>query len=162
MLNRLVIAILIIIAIGIVYRIWIYVTLQRRIRSGLRLDAYQIGRPAILYFTTPDCVPCKTIQQPALERIESIYGNRVQIIKIDATIQPKLADAWGVLSVPTTFIIDQEGRPRGVNHGTAGEERLKSQLQAIGEMGMEAESIDSKISARTIYVRDHDPSDSSS
>ncbi|MCH7587825.1 MAG: thioredoxin family protein [Chloroflexi bacterium] len=162
MLNRLVLAIVIIIAVGIAYRIWIYVTLQRRIRSGLRLDAYQIGRPAILYFTTPDCIPCKTIQQPALDRIANIYGNRVQIIKVDATIQPKLADAWGVLSVPTTFIIDAKGRPRGVNHGPAGEKRLKSQLQAIGELGAEAESIDRKIGAQTIYSRDHDPSDSTS
>lgn len=150
MLNRLVLAILIIIAVGIVYRIWIYVTLQRRIRSGLRLDAYQIGRPAILYFTTPDCIPCKTIQQPALERIASTYGNRVQIIKIDATVQPKLADAWGVLSVPTTFIIDARGRPRGVNHGTASEKRLKSQLREIGELGAEAESSDSKLNTHTL------------
>lgn len=162
MLTRLAIAIVVIIAVWIVYRIWNYVTFQRRIRSGLRLDAYQFGRPAILYFTTPDCVPCKTIQQPALERISSIYGNRVQIIKVDATIQPNLADAWGVLSVPTTFIIDSEGRPRGVNHGTASEERLKSQLRAIGELGAGAEAIDSKISARAIYARDHDPSDGTS
>ena len=26
------------------------------------------NKPVIVYFTTPDCVPCKTVQRPALDR----------------------------------------------------------------------------------------------
>ncbi len=58
----------------------------------------------------------------------------LQLIEIDVTIQPNLADAWGVLSLPTTFIIDSIGQPRGVNHGVAMEEKLLAQLEKIGEI----------------------------
>jgi len=33
--------------------------------------------------------------------------------------QPEIASQWGVLSVPTTFVIDAQGNPRYVNHGVA-------------------------------------------
>jgi hypothetical protein len=41
-----------------------------------------------------------------------------------------VADYWGVLSAPTTFIIDARGQPRAVNHGLASMEKLLRQLEA--------------------------------
>jgi hypothetical protein len=58
----------------------------------------------------------------------------LQIFEIDATAQPRLADAWGVLSVPTTFLIDAAGRPRRVNHGAVRAGALMAQLVAIGAL----------------------------
>ena len=103
--------------------------LRRRAKRGLGIAEIEVGRPAVLYFTTPDCLPCRTVQRPALHSLQEHFGERIQIITVDAYQNPKLADAWGVLSVPTTFIIDHQGRPRGVNHGVARYERLKSQLE---------------------------------
>ncbi|NIR96491.1 MAG: thioredoxin family protein, partial [Gammaproteobacteria bacterium] len=73
------------------------------------------GVLGILYFTTPNCVPCKTVQRPALETVKKHLGNKLKVIEVDATQQTALADHWGVLSVPTTFIIDANGKPRKVN-----------------------------------------------
>jgi thiol-disulfide isomerase/thioredoxin len=106
--------------------------LRRRARQALGLPAYQPGRPAVLYFTTPGCLPCKTIQRPALNQLRRRYGDRLQIIEIDASQEPGLAAAWGVLTAPTTFLIDPAGRPRGVNHGLARATKLIGQLTAIG------------------------------
>jgi len=90
------------------------------------------GRPTILYFTTPDCVPCKTVQQPALKKLEDQLGNtNLQIVRVDATEDPILARQWIVMSVPTTFIIDQHGRVKHINHGVANFEKLHRQLSAI-------------------------------
>jgi len=89
------------------------------------------GIPAILYFTTPTCAPCKTFQRPVLERMKQILGDGLKVIEIDATAQPELASEWGVLSVPTTFIIDRKGTPRHVNHGPTGVEKLLKQLETI-------------------------------
>ena len=106
--------------------------LARRARRKLGLPGYRLGTPAILYFTSPGCAPCESLQSPALERLRQVYRARMQVLEIDATRQPRLADAWGVLSVPTTFLIDAEGRPRSVNHGVARFERLNAQLTELG------------------------------
>ena len=96
------------------------------------LENLRRGIPAILYFTTPDCMPCKTVQRPALAEVRSRLGDhRIQVIQVDCTVQPDLADYWGVLSVPTTFIIDSTGQPRQVNHGVTHAEKLLGQLDSL-------------------------------
>lgn len=90
---------------------------------------YQPGQRAIVYFTTPTCAPCKTVQRPALERLKKQLGERLQVIEVDASAQPELASQWGVLSVPTTFIFDPDGKPRYVNHGVTTAEKLYQQLE---------------------------------
>ena len=100
-----------------------------RQRVDLGLDDFRIGVPAILYFTTPDCVPCRTVQGPAIEELRAQFEERLQIIKVDASERIDLANQWGVLSVPTTFIIDALGQPRHVNNGVASAAKLRQQLR---------------------------------
>ena len=106
--------------------------LRRRRSQALGIPGYRPGQATILYFTTPTCAPCRTVQKPALAAIKDQYGSSVNILQFDASRHTGLADSWGVLSVPTTFIIDRQGRPRGVNHGVARAGKLKSQLGDIG------------------------------
>jgi thiol-disulfide isomerase/thioredoxin len=105
--------------------------LRHRAQGGGRFGGLELrlGVPAILYFTTPDCAPCRTVQGPAIEELSEQLGERLQVIKIDASEQMALADYWGVLSVPTTFIIDAQGRPRHVNNGVMTAVRLRQQLR---------------------------------
>lgn len=131
--ERALLALLVIVLAVAFYRMTTWAMLRRRTQRGLQLDSYQPGRPAILYFTMPACMPCKTIQDPALAEVQSRFGQRLQVIEIDATLSPAQADRWGVLSVPTTFIIDAHGQPRGVNHGVARADKLDRQLRAVGE-----------------------------
>ena len=86
------------------------------------------GKPTLLYFTTPTCVPCKTVQRPAIERLQRELGDGLQVIEIDAAAQPDQADRWGVLSVPTTILLDPAGKPRHINHGVAPAEKLRRQI----------------------------------
>jgi thioredoxin 1 len=109
---------------------------QLRRLSGERrapgLEHWQAGLPGILYFTTPECAPCRTVQRPALERLRSELGDGVQVIEIDASAQTAIADHWGVLSVPTTFILNTSGQPQHINHGVASADKLKRQLHGLG------------------------------
>lgn len=107
----------------------VIISLARGKRLGL--ENIQPGVPAILYFTTPTCVPCRTVQRPALARLLEQQGDALQVIEIDASQQAELANYWGVLSVPTTFIIDSKGRPRRVNHGVASAEKLDRQIEEV-------------------------------
>jgi thioredoxin-like negative regulator of GroEL len=89
------------------------------------------GHPSIIYFTTPDCAPCKSVQRPAILRLKQDLGEQFDLVEIDASQQPDLARQWGVLSVPTTFILDRQGKPLHVNHGVTRAEKLRSQIQAL-------------------------------
>lgn len=108
------------------------ILLRRRAQQALGLPDYQPGRPAILYFTSPGCVPCRTIQRPALAELIERFGERLQVIEVNCADDRELAIEWGVLSVPTTFLIDAAGRARGVNHGVTRAPKLIEQLTAIG------------------------------
>jgi len=104
----------------------------RRARSGAAaLPSAGRNIPVLLYFTTPTCAPCKTIQRPAIQRLQEQLGNRLLVIEVDASAQPEFASQWGVLSVPTTYLIDRGGQPRHVNHGVASAEKLMTQIQDI-------------------------------
>ena len=91
----------------------------------------QRGKPVLLYFTTPSCAPCKTVQRPAIQRLREITGEKLEVVEIDASERPEMASQWGVLSVPTTFIIDAQGQPRFVNHGVTPAEKLLQQVNGL-------------------------------
>ena len=91
------------------------------------------NKPVIVYFTTPDCAPCKTVQRPALSRVSQLLGDALEVVEIDATQRPDLAKQWGVLSVPTTFLLDARGEARYVNNGVTRAEKLMEQLQTLSD-----------------------------
>jgi thioredoxin 1 len=105
------------------------IVLRRSHRNVLGLDGWRSDKPTILYFSSPDCAPCQTIQHPALDELRAQYHERLQIIEVDASEKTNLANQWGVLTVPTTFIIDAKGQPRHVNNGVALADKLRQQLR---------------------------------
>lgn len=105
--------------------------LWRARRGFLMPPGFHLGKPAILYFTTPECAPCKTLQRPALQRVREQLGEAFQIIEINAYDHPQLADQWGVFSIPTTFVLDAQGHPRFVNRGVARAEQLLHQIAQV-------------------------------
>jgi thiol-disulfide isomerase/thioredoxin len=96
------------------------------------LDVLRPGIPAVIYFWSEMCAPCKTVQKPALEQLQTELGPEgVQVVAVNALERPELADAWGVLGLPTTFIVDSGGQPRRVNHGVVRAEHLKRQIALL-------------------------------
>ncbi len=91
------------------------------------------NKPVIVYFTTPNCAPCKTVQRPALNRVSQLKGDSLQVVEIDATERPDLAKQWGVMSVPTTFLLDARGEARYVNNGVTRAEKLMEQLETLSD-----------------------------
>lgn len=89
------------------------------------------NKPVLVYFTTPDCAPCKTVQRPAIDRISRVLGEKLEVVEIDAMERPDLAKTWGVMSVPTTFLLDASGEARYVNNGVARAEKLLEQIETL-------------------------------
>ena len=123
---------IVIIGLGVAAYWLIHQRLLMRARSNIfALFSSLPNKPVLVYFTTPDCIPCKTVQRPAIHRVSHLLGEDVAVVEIDATERPDLAKAWGVMSVPTTFILDSRGEARYVNNGVARAEKLLEQIQAL-------------------------------
>jgi thioredoxin 1 len=105
--------------------------LVRARNNVLTLFGKYPDKPVLVYFTTPDCVPCKTVQRPAIDRVSDLLGGKLEVIEINAYEQPDLAKTWGVMSVPTTFVLDARGEARYVNNGVARAEKLLEQIQTL-------------------------------
>lgn len=102
-----------------------------QLRTPSLLADLEKNRPfgfTLVYFTTPTCTPCKTVQRPAIEQISKQLGSQLNVIEIDATEKPEIASRWGVMSVPTTFIFDPKGQLRHINHGVTRAEKLLMQI----------------------------------
>jgi len=132
MLERLILAGILLVAGVIIY--WMYTRQQlKNIGQTISIDpilqGMAPGMPTIVYFTTPNCIPCRVQQQPALEQLKREIA--VQVVKIDATLNPDAADRWGVMSAPTTFVLDSKWTPIEVNHGVADVAKLKQQIERV-------------------------------
>ena len=85
--------------------------------------------PAILYFTTQDCTQCRFQQSPILERLSQ--QARIAVYAIDAVAQQDLARFYGVMTVPSTVLLNPQLKPVAINHGLATSERLHRQITTL-------------------------------
>ncbi|HTI13514.1 MAG TPA: thioredoxin family protein [Dictyobacter sp.] len=85
----------------------------------------------ILAFSSEDCTPCHRLQHPALLRVQNMRGESVSVTEIDAPASPELAQRYQVLTVPTTVVLDADGKAHAVNYGFANAHRLLEQVDAI-------------------------------
>ncbi len=92
---------------------------------GLQPD----GRPTVVAFSTPSCAACHTAQAPALDALARRLGERrLRVVRVDAAEDRHVARAFGVLTVPSTAVLDPHGALLAVNHGFAPANRLAEQL----------------------------------
>jgi thioredoxin 1 len=103
----------------------------RRLGAG-DLVAAAGFRPLILAFSTPECVPCRTQQKPALAELQRRYPDRLAVREVDAAAEPNLAERFGIMTVPSTVVVDSGGRIVAINHGVAPWEKLAIQLHLNG------------------------------
>ncbi len=101
-------------------------------RGAGDLVARDGGFPVVLAFSTADCIPCKTVQKPALDELRGRFSGQVQVREVDATIDPALAKRFGILTVPSTVVIGAQGAIVAVNQGPVGWEKLARQLRLNG------------------------------
>lgn len=101
---------------------------QQASTSDPLLSSLTAGQPAILYFTADWCGACKLHQRPALQQLQSEQPD-LKVVMIDVDAQLDDAKRWGVLSLPTTIVLDSNHVPIAVNHGAVSAHKLSQQLK---------------------------------
>ncbi len=67
-------------------------------------------RPAIIDFYAPWCGPCKATA-PVLESLAKAYQGKLDVYKVDIDQEPKLAQVFGISSIPALLFIPVDGLP---------------------------------------------------
>jgi thioredoxin 1 len=104
------------------------------LRRSIQVDEGTLNsdRPALLYFSSPDCAPCRLLQAPILDSLRNTFGNCVHFQEYDAVAQPEFARRYRVLTVPTTVVIGSDGDVVAINYGVAQADKLHRQLLEAG------------------------------
>ena len=123
--ERLILAFLFV-ALGVVaFRIYTGWHMRRASRHTPALD-----RPAVLYFHSDRCAPCAT-QSRFLDQLQGQFGDRLAVEKIDADAELEKTHHYGVVTLPTTLVVDRDGVVRHANYGLADARKLARQLESV-------------------------------
>jgi thioredoxin 1 len=101
---------------------------QRRRAERQSRERAATGRSGLLVFTSPTCAPCKLQQLPIVDRILIDWHDKIEVEIIDVTQQPDVAAQYGVWSLPTTIVLDEQRNVMAINQGVAPEHKLRAQL----------------------------------
>ena len=70
-------------------------------------------RPVVVDFWAAWCGPCKLVA-PEMEKLAAKYDGSVDVVKVDVDANPRLSQAFNILSIPTIAFFKPGAQPQGV------------------------------------------------
>ena len=84
----------------------------------------------ILYFASDGCAAFPS-QARYLEQLLAQWPDGLAVQKIDAEVERETAVKYGVFTLPTTILIDQQGDVREINYGLTPTHKLNQQVASL-------------------------------
>ena len=70
-------------------------------------------KPVVVDFWATWCGPCKMVA-PEMEKLAAKYDGLVDVVKVDVDANPRLSQAFGIMSIPTIAYFKPGAQPQGV------------------------------------------------
>ena len=70
-------------------------------------------KPVVVDFWAVWCGPCKMVA-PEMEKLAAKYDGSVDVVKVDVDANPRLSQAFNILSIPTIAFFKPGAQPQGV------------------------------------------------
>jgi thioredoxin 1 len=84
-------------------------------------EVLQSEKPVLVDFWGPRCAPCLALM-PQVEKLETTYGDKIKVVKVDASKNRRLCLELKVLGLPT-YLFYKNGQ--GVGRMTGGDLKIR-------------------------------------
>ena len=107
---------------------------------------------ALVDFWAPWCMPCQLIS-PLIEKLAQQYEGKVRIAKLNVDEQPKTADRYQIMSIPSVTIF-RNGRPINTLLGVRTERAYQQAIEA-GLHPVEASAVKNSLQGQPVRAKQH-------
>ncbi len=116
------------------FQLLLRLQLRRAQNAATEINSIQLKADTVhvVYFWSEHCSQCKSAQKPILDRLlKKTEGEKVALIVLRVEDNDELAKSWGIRTLPTTYVLDRQGKVSHINNGLVSETRLLQQLDCL-------------------------------
>ena len=97
--------------------------------ENFKSEVIESSQPVLVDFWAEWCGPCKMIA-PAIEELAADFDGKAKVVKVNVDEQPKLAQEYGVRSIPTLLFF-RDGKVAEQLVGAAQQDALAEKLTSL-------------------------------